>query len=183
MAEAMAAEVEERKTKDDDYDLEFMFDNSPVEDGMLVATDKDIKKTKEGVSDTGFEALNTYEKAQQRKFPLRIIRDKEVANKLEQLSHYVHVKKISSEHRIIEFFVPAKYKTFDADEKSDIFAEIIDVDQVWLTDEYGGRYGYTVTGFRKRILQTIEITKDGETHDEPIYEVIKLNANKIQNIE
>jgi len=182
LAEVMQAEVDERKTQDDDYPLEFMFDNSPVEEGMLVATDRDIKKTREGISDTGFEALNSYEKAKQRKFPLIIVRDEDVPNKIEQLCHFLHVKKNSSEHRILEFFIPAKYKTFDFDEKNDIFAEIVDVKQVWLTDEYGGRYGYSITGFRKRLLQTVEVTKDGEKVDEPTYEVIKLNGKRIENL-
>ena len=181
MAEVMTEEIEERKTKDDDFELEFMFDNSPIEHGL--AKVDEIKETCKN-SDTGFEALNSYEKAKQRKFPLTIIREKDVANKLEQLSHYVHVKRIDSLHRIIEFFIPAKYKTFEVDEKSDIFAEIIDVNQIWLTDEYGGKYGYTVKGYRKRLLQTIEVTgEDGNPIEEPTYEVIKLNAYKIEKID
>ena len=179
LAEAMKAEVEERKTKDDDYPLEFMFDNSPLEDG--IAKVNEIKETS-SKSDTGFEALNSYEKAKIKKFPLRVIRKEEVPNKIEQLCHFLHVKKVTSEHRILEFFIPAKYKTFDIKEESDIFTEIININQVWLTDEYGGRYGYTVTGFRKRFLQTVPITIDGTTVPEPTYEVIKLNAKRIENI-
>ena len=181
MAEVMAAEVEERKTKDDDYPLEFMFDNSPIESGL--AKTHEIVETERDFTKTGFEAMNSYEKAKSRKFPLKVTRKEDVPNKIEQLCHFLHVKKLNSKHRILEFFIPAKYKTFEVDEKSDIFAEIIGVDQVWLTDEYGGRYGYTITDYRKRLLQTAEITKDGELVEEPTYEVIKLNAFKIEKID
>jgi len=184
MAEVMAAEVEERRTKDDDFPLEFMFDNAPIEGGMLVATEKEIKKAREGVSDTGFEGLNSYEAAKKRKFPLLIVREnQEVANKIEQLTDFLHVKRIDSKHRILEFFIPAKYKTFDVDEKSDIFAELTDINQVWLTDEYGGKYGYSIVNYRKRILQTIEVTKDGKTTDEPTYEIIKFNGTLIEKLQ
>ena len=181
MAEVMELEVKERKTQDDDFPLEFMFDNAPIEHG--IAKDEQIVETMRDVSATGFEAMNSYEKAKQRKFPLVVIRNGEVSNKIEQLTHYLHVKKVNSKHRILEFFIPAKYKTFDIDEKNDIFAEITNVEQIWLRDEYGGRYGYTVTGYRKRLLQTVSVTVDEKTVDEPRYEVIKLNAIKIVNIE
>lgn len=181
MAEVMAAEIEERKTKDDDYPLEFMFDNSPIEEGL--AKVNEIVETKRNVSDTGFEALNSYEKAKQKKFPLTIIRkDEDVINKIEQLTDYLHVKKINSKHRILEFFIPAKYKSFDISEENDIFVELINIDQVWLIDEYGSRYGYSIDGYRKRLLQTIEVTKDGVKTNEPIYEVIKLNGTIIEKL-
>ena len=165
----MEAEVEERKTKDDDYPLEFMFDNSPVEDG--IAKVGEIVETKREVSDTGFEGLNSYEKSKQRKFPLKIVRKEEVPNKIEQLTQYLHVKKINSKHRILEFFIPKKYKLFEISEENDIFTEITDIDQVWLTDEYGGRYGYTVNDYRKRL-----------DFDER-FEIIKLNAVRIENLQ
>ena len=180
LGEAMEAEIEERKTKDDDYPLEFMFDNSPLEHG--IAKVDEIVESKREVSNTGFEAMNSYEKSKRKNFPLKIIRSKDVSNKIEQLTDYLHVKKLNSKHRILEFFVPAKYKTFDIDKKSDIFKEITDIDQVWLTDEYGGKYGYVVTGYRKRLLQTVPITKEGVTNDEPTFEVIKLNGTKIEKM-
>jgi len=182
MAEVMAAEVEERRTKDDDFPLEFMFDNSPITDTL--AKSNFIVETKRDVSATGFEGLNSYEAAKARKFPLQVIReDDEVANKIEQLTDYLHVKKINSQHRILEFFIPVKYKSFEFSEESDIFAELVNIKQVWLTDEYGGRYGYSIDGYRKRIMHTIEVTKDGETVEEPIYEIIKLNGKLIENLQ
>jgi hypothetical protein len=181
MAEVMQAEVEERKTKDDDYPLEFMFDNAPITDTL--AKSQFVVETDRKVSDTGFEALNSYEAAKARKFPLKIVREEEVANKIEQLTDYLHVKKLNSLHRILEFFIPVKYKTFELSEESDIFAELVNIKQVWLTDEYGGRYGYSIDGFRKRIMHTIEVTKNGETVEEPIYEIIKLNGKIIENLQ
>lgn len=149
LKQAMVAEIEERKTKDDDYPLEFMFDNAPVLEGLAKVSE--IKETKRDVSSTGFEALNEYEKAKQRKFPLKVVRQKEVINKIEQLTEYLHIKKIDSTHRILEFFIPKKYKIFELSEKSNIFTEIINIDQVWLTDEYGEKYGYKITNYKKRI--------------------------------
>jgi hypothetical protein len=180
LAEAMKAEVEERKTKDDDFPLEFMFDNSPLEDG--IGKVDEIVESKQEVSNTGFEAMNSYEKAKRKNFPLKIIREKDVPNKIEQLTDYLHIKRVNSKHRILEFFIPAKYKTFDIDEKSDMFTELTNIDQVWLTDEYGGKYGYVVTEYRKRLLQTVQITKEGVTIDEPTFEVIKLNGTKIEKM-
>jgi len=170
LAEAMQAEIEERKTQDDDHPLEFMFDNSPIETG--IAKTHEIIETKREVSDTGYEAMNSFEKAKKRKFPLTVIRDNEDAiNKIERLTDYLHVKKSSSKHRILEFFIPKKYKLFEYSEESDIFTEIININQVWLIDEYGGRYGYTITGYRKRL----------DFDDR--YEIVKLDGIRIENLQ
>jgi len=172
LAEVIEKQIEERKTKDDDYPLEFMFDNSPIEEGLSKITQ--IKETMRDVSNTGFEALNELEKAKIRKFPLKIVRSKDVINKIEQLTSYIHVKKVTEileeQHRILEFFIPKFYKVFDLSEKSDIFEELINIEQVWLTDEYGSKYGYQITGFRKMI--------DFDNQ----YGVIKFNAIKIKEL-
>jgi len=82
----------------------------------------------------------------------------------------------------LEFFIPAKYKTFELSEESDIFVELINIKQVWINDEYGELYGFKIKNFRKRILQKIEITENNEKIEKPIFEVIKLNGEKIEKI-
>ncbi|NJO59658.1 MAG: hypothetical protein HC836_15545 [Richelia sp. RM2_1_2] len=56
---------------------------------------------------------------------------------------------------------------FEHVEGSDIFNEIIDINQVWFSDEWGTRYGFKVSNYRKRI--------DFDNQ----YEVIKFNATDI----
>ena len=164
LGEALQQEVEERKTKDDDYPVEFMFDNFPIDFGFTKINE--LKKNEEG-----YEALNEYEKSKVKEFPLRVNRDDEnILNKIEQLTEHLHIKKVVNEKRILEFFIPKKYKVFDYSEDSNIFKEIIDIKQVWIKDEYHNLYGYTIDNYYKRI-----------DYDERFI-VIKFKGNKINKI-
>jgi len=181
LGDVIRNEITERVTTDDTYPIEFMFTNKSVENG--IAKVNEIVETKTDKSNTGFESMNEYEKALNKKYPLKVIRENETAiNKIEQLTEFLHVKQINSKHRVLEFFIPAKYKTFELSEESDIFVELINIKQVWINDEYGELYGFKIKNFRKRILQKIEITENNEKIEKPIFEVIKLNGEKIEKI-
>ena len=96
--------------------------------------------------------------------------DETVYNKLEQLSRFLHVKKIGGELRLLEFFIPKKFKVGENLDNDEIFNDLVNVDTVWITDEYDGRYGYKVDKYYKYL-----------DHDDQ-YDVLKFYANKIQNM-
>jgi hypothetical protein len=175
MAEVMIEEIKQRVTKDDNYQIEFMFSNKPktvgfVENDFIVEDEKH-----------GFRELNLYEKAKRFKYPMKVQREnEECVNKIEQLTEYVHVKRLDDVHKIIEFFIPARFKVFDIDEKSDIFEEIINIKSVWLKDEYDVRFGYSIDEYYKRTEVIDESVKSSD--DNVIYHVIKLKAKLIENI-
>jgi len=176
MGEVMVEEIHERTTNDDNkYPIEFMFSNKPPNIG--------IGNNHEVVEDLslGFRELNSYEKSKLRKYPLTVKRkNEECFNKIEQLAEYVHIKRVDDSHKILEFFIPAKYKVFTYSEKSSIFEELIDIDLVWIKDEYDNRYGYKIGSYYKRseILDE-SIPKD---KDQVIYHVVKLRGTKIEKI-
>jgi hypothetical protein len=176
LAQVLKEEIGQRLTKDDLYPVEFMFSNKPITDG--IAKNNEIVETKTNKSLTGFEAVNELEKALKRRFPLRIIRENdEVVNKLERLTEYLHIKKITSELRLLEFFIPSMYKSFEVSENSDIFAELTSINQVWISDEYGTMYGYKINDYYKRSL----IYSD-KNSDFLLYDVIKFKAEIINKI-
>ena len=176
MAEAMIEEIHERTTNDDnEFAIEFMFSNKPANIG--------IGNNHEVVEDValGFRELNSYEKSKLRKYPLTVKRDNpDSFNKIEQLAEYVHIKRIDDTHKILEFFIPAKYKLFTHSEKSSIFEELIDIDLVWIKDEYDNKYGYNISGYYKRSELLDESIPDDE--DQVIYHVVKLRGTKIEKL-
>lgn len=175
MAEVMIEEIKQRVTKDDNHQIEFMFSNKPTTVGF-VENDFIVEDEK-----YGFRELNLYEKAKKYKYPMIVQRDnEECANKIEQLTEYVHVKRLDDVNKIIEFFIPARFKVFDFDEKSDIFMEIININSIWLKDDYDVRFGYQIDGYNKRIEVIDESIKSGD--DNVIYHVIKLRGKLIENI-
>jgi len=154
IAEVIALEFEERRTKDDDYELLTIYNNKPIEVGMTKFYDAIQDAIKENIE---FEIASpkSYE------FPIKIVRENQnVVNKIEQLAEFLHVKKIGFEHRQLEFFIPLKFKTQDVDENSDIFKELIDIKEIFIKDEYGELIGYGVTKYLKRIIHnTHEVWK------------------------
>lgn len=145
IAEVLLKEYDERRTKDDDYELLYIFNNKPIEAGMAKFYEA-IERAK--VENTEFEVtvVKSFE------FPLKIERDnKECVNKIEQLSEFLHVKKIGFEYRQLEFFIPKKFRTSDVLEDSDIFKEICDIKEVYIKDEYGQLHGFGVIKYIKRI--------------------------------
>jgi hypothetical protein len=163
LGEAMAKEAEERTTKDDNYKVEFMYDNRPIAEGLAGSKDF-IEK-----DDEVFEALSEVEKAKLRRFPIKIIRDENRLNKIEQLAEFLHVKKITDEHKILEFFIPKKFKLTDH-LNSSVYNELISIKQVWVKDDYGIPFGYSVSEHYKFL-----------DYDQ-LYDVIKFKGTLIKQL-
>lgn len=175
MAEVMVEETKERLTKDDDYSIEFMFSNKPSNIGLL-NNENIIEDDK-----LGYRELNSYEKSKKVNYPMTVQRkNEECFNKIEQLTEYLHIKSIGLDHKLLEFFIPIKYKVFDHSIDSDIFKEIIDIESVWIRDEYHNLYGYRVEKYNKRVDVIDESVVSSD--DNVIYQVIKLNAIAIEKI-
>lgn len=168
LGEVMQKEVKERSTDDDDYEVMFMFDNRPITEG-LSKTNQIVETEKESIK-LGYEAMNEYQKALTRKFPMTVIRNNDNAlNKIEQLTDFLHVKRIGSNIVLLEFFIDKKYKLFDNLTNNVIFDEITDFKQVWIKDEYDGRYGFSVESYHKYL--DYDVT----------YDVLKFKATQIEN--
>lgn len=167
LAEVLKSEFEERRTKDDDFEILYIFNNKPIEVGL--AKVMDVVEKKEGSVDE-YEVLDMQKKSKQFQFPIKIFRENQgIVNKIEELTEFLHVKKIGFEYRQLEFFVPLKFKTTEFDEESDIFKEIIDIQQVFLNDEYGQLMGFTVNKYKKRINYN-------DTHEVLKFEAIQMET-------
>lgn len=177
LAEAINDEVNERVTSDEDYEVEYMFSNKPVYDGLgstkyLVEDDN---------SPTGYRLMTELEKMKARKFPLIVERDDDVANKIEQLAEYVHIRKFTEDIKIAEFLIPRKYNlhTFNDDHK--IIKELLSFNYFAFKDEYNEQYWYANSGFRKRTTIIDESIKEKDI-DNVIYDVLKINCTTIKKI-
>ena len=160
MGEVLDAEMRERRTTDDDYELLSIFNNTPIEVGLSQIDD---------VVDDEFKVNDLIEKSKTLKFPMSVNRDKDALNKLEQLTAFLHIKKIGFEHRQLECFIPTKFKIKDLDVESDIFKQIINITSIYLHDNYNELIGYTIIDYTK--LLSIE-------H----YDVLKFHAIEMQTI-
>jgi len=162
LGEVLAMEFEERRTKDDDYDIMYIFNNKPIEVGL--AKIYDVIEKKDDCSDD-YVVKDNEQKSKMFKFPINIIRENnDTVNKIEELSEFLHIKKIGFEYRQLEFFIPLQFKTTELDEESDVFKEITNIQQVFIRDDYGELIGFGVDKFTKRI-------KYNDTH-----EVLKFNG-------
>ena len=150
-------EYKERRTKDDDYELLYIFNNKPIEVGLAKVVDVVEKTQKENVN-YEYEVHDIQRKSKQFEFPLKAVRNADVLNKIEELAEYLHVKKIGFEHRQLEFFIPLMYKTNEIGDDDKIFNELIDFREIFLKDEYGQLKGFGITKFLKRI-------KHNDTHE------------------
>lgn len=171
LAEVLEAEKNERRTNDDDYEVEFMFTNKYPEQGFTGIDLVEIKYIKA----KNLDGVAGLDKVIKKKFPLDVVRDKDVVNKIEELTEYVHVKRITEEVKLIEFFIPAKFKLFDYAEDSNLFKEIIDIKQVWMYDEWKQYYSYSIKNYVKRLVVKNRAGED-------VYHVIKFNAYKMQEL-
>jgi len=168
LGEVLALEFEERRTKDDDLDIMYIFNNKPIEVGL--AKVMDVVEKKEGTLDE-YEVVDMEKKSKQFKFPINVVRENEnTINKIEELSEFLHIKKIGFEYRQLEFFIPLKFKTAELDEESDIFKEIIDIQQAFVRDEYGELIGFGINKYIKRINYN-------DTHD-----VLKFDGIEMQTV-
>lgn len=173
LGEVLEMEKEERRTKDDDYELLQIFTNKPIEVGLANIMDVVEKTTKDNV-DFEYEVLDVFRKSKQFEFPIKVYRDNEnIANKIEQLTEFLHVKKIGFEYRQLEFFIPLKFKTQNIEENSEIFDEITNFKSIFVRDEYGELIGFGVNRFIKRIIHN-------NTHEVWKFEGIEIETKSLK---
>jgi hypothetical protein len=155
LGEVLNTEIEERRVKDDEYELEYIIDNRKVE--LNLTQSFDIHNEKKGVDHN--------------KRPVIVNRDNpEQLNKIEDVTDFIHVKKIGFEHRYFEFFIPKKFKLYEHDENSTIFEEMILLNDFWYRDKYGELYGFKISEYVRRIDFNQE------------YEIIKFKGIEIENV-
>ena len=170
IGEVLIEEYEERRLKDDDYELLGIYNNEPVEVGLAKVMNV-IKKIDENDLDSQYEVKDMTEKSKTFEFPIKVIRENENAiNKIEQLTEFLHIKKIGFDYRQLEFLIPLKFRTNDCADDSDIFKELINIKEVFLRNDYGELTGYGIIKFIKRIQLN-------DTHD-----VFKFEAIEMQNM-
>jgi hypothetical protein len=161
LGEVLTMELDERRTKDDDLPLLYIFNNKPVEVGLANIMDVLEKPDKED-AEYEYKVVDVFKKSKQFTFPIKVSReDQNAVNKIEQLSEYLHVKKIGFEYRQLEFFIPLKFKTSELPEDDPIFKEIINIKQIYIRDEYGELRGFGIIKYTKRITynDTHEVLK------------------------
>lgn len=152
LGEVLEMELKERRTNDDDYELLQIFSNKPIEVGLANIMDV-VEKTNKENADFEYEVLDVFRKSKQFEFPIKVYRENEnVVNKIEQLTEFLHIKKIGFEFRQLEFFIPLKFKTQNIEENSEIFDEITNIKSIFVKDEYGELIGFGVNKFIKRII-------------------------------
>mgnify|MGYP000243997049 CR=1 FL=1 len=170
IAEALVIEYEERKTKDDHYELLNIYDNSPVEVGLanIMST---VEKVDEEIVDYKYKVNDLIQHSKKFTFPIRCTReDDTILNKIEQLTESLHVKKIGFEYVQLEFFIPLKFGTVNITEDSKLFKDLTEINQIFINSDYGDLIGYGVTNFKKRIVH-------GDA-----YEVWKFDGLKMETI-
>ena len=165
LGNVLAIEFEERRTKDDDFEIMYIFNNKPIEVGLIKVMD--VVEEKENGE---LEVLDMENRSKQFQFPIKIVRENDVVNKIDELSEFLHVKKIGFEYRQLEFFVPLKFKTSKLDNDSDIFNEIINIKEVHINDEYGQLMSFGINKYLKRIIYN-------DTH-----EVLKFEGIEMQRL-
>jgi hypothetical protein len=170
VGEVLELEMKERRTKDDEYELLHIFNNKPIEVGFAKVLDV-VEKTGKEDGDFEYEVLDVFRKSKQFEFPIKVHREKEDAvNRIEQLTEFLHVKKVAFEYRQLEFFIPLKFKIDEIAEDSDIFKEIVDIKNVFIKNDYGELTGFGIIKFLKRI-------KYNDTH-----EVWKFQGIEMENV-
>ncbi len=169
IGEVIALEFEERRTKDDDYELLHILNNRPIEVGLANIMDI-LEKHDDINADFEYKVVDVFKKSKQFQFPIKINRVIESVNKIEQLTEFLHIKKIGFDYRQLEFFIPLKFKTINVEEGSDIFNDLININNLYVKDEYGELMGFSINKFAKRIVYN-------DTH-----EVWKFEGLEMQNI-
>ena len=170
LAEVLATEYEERRTKDDEYKLLIIYNNSPIEVGLTKALKTEVKEKIKDGEKYEFETLDGEEKSKKAEFPLKIYRDVECINRLEQLTEFLHIKRVYDEVVQLEFFIPLKYGTDKVLEDSLIFTELKTMKYLRIIDDYGKEIYFRVDSYLKRITHNNE------------YDVLKFDGAEIQDI-
>lgn len=166
-------EIQERKLNDEDnYRIITMFQNKS--ELSFIQTAKTLRE-----KDAETLVPDVSEMATKQKFPLKVYRKEEVLNKIEQLAEFVHIKAITDQHFIIETFIPAKYGLSKYETDSDVFKQLLTVNTMYFTDEYGDNHAYKITDFYKR-TKHIEYEEKGEKKYR--FDVIKFKGELIEQI-
>jgi hypothetical protein len=105
LGEVLSVEYQERRTTDDDYEILYIYNNKPIEVGLANIMDV-LEKPSQENADFEYQVVDVFRKSKQFEFPIKAVRDINVDNKIEQLTEFLHVKKIGFEYRVLEFFIP-----------------------------------------------------------------------------
>lgn len=150
LLEVIKSEYEERKTKDDNYELLYVFSNTPIEVGMVDLMNVFAKASDKERFNVDVDDL--LKNSKKFRFPIECVREnKNTLNKIEQLTETLHVKKIGFEYVQLEFFIPNQFGTENLSEDSELFKELCNFTQVLIRDEYGKLTGFGITEFKKRV--------------------------------
>jgi len=170
LEEVINGEYNDRRTDDDEYQIEYIYNNTPFEIGFSKSVDimTEVEADK-------FILNDAPTLSKQLEFPIKCLRETETLNKIEQLTEIMHVKTIGSELLRLEFFIPAKYGSIKLADDSKIVKDLINIDQVFVKDTYGKLIGYKIHSFVKRIT-----TKD--KNDDNIYDVFKFMVKEIKEV-
>lgn len=170
--EVREIEVNERTLNDDDdYPVIIMYQNKKE---FSFSESLDIVLNHQSA---GLYAPEIHELARMKKYPLTIVRKNQVVNRIEQLTEFLHVKQVTEQHKILEFFIPKKFKLEEITDDDPIFQELISIDQVWFKDEYGDRNSYKITKYHKR-GEYKKYTEKGELNPNG-FDIIKFTATDI----
>lgn len=181
LAEVIEFEMEERRSKDDNFKLLYIFNNNPVEVGLSkifnvvqeiqpepevqniendvilevqeieVDSDDDPFNTKE--MNIKYEVKDIQQKSKTFEFPIRVQRENEdVLNKIEQLADSLHVKEFGLDNVLLEFFIPLKYKTEKIEDNSEIYEELTKINSIFVKNNYGEWFSFGVNSFQKRFI-------------------------------
>jgi len=135
--------VLEKKLIKDDYELVNIVNNKPIEN-----TNSFVDK--EGKLITRDEI---YKQKLQLEFPLKVFRNNDkIHNKIERLTEVLQVKHIGMGVYRLEFIIPIKFKTNTISDESDIFYELMDVDEVYFNDNFGNLISYKIRVYKERII-------------------------------
>ena len=172
LGEVLVAEYKERRTKDDEYELLYIFNNKPVETGLANIIDV-VEKTKKEKINFEYEVQDIFKKSKQFTFPLKVFHENiNTINKIEQLTEFLHIKKIGFEYRQLEFFIPLNFKTNEVPDDSEVFRELIDIKNVYIINDYGELIGFGIINFIKRI-------KHNNTHEVWKFKGIEMETVKV----
>jgi len=157
VGEVIDIEMIERRTTEDDYELLYIFDNTPIQAPLSKMDDLE----------------DVYATPKLLEFPIIINHDDpETINKIEQLTSFLHVKKLGFEHRQFELFIDNKYKTYEkVTEDSEIFKELIKFNSIYIKSPYGELIGFVVNDYIKRI--------NYKTYDVWIFQGTEMDTIKI----
>lgn len=150
LQEVFEIELEERRTKDDDYKLIKVIDNKPIDAGLSKITDV-VKEYKNKEGKIIYLVDDMSKKSKQFKFPIVVAREDDgCINKIEELTEYLHIKEKFLNNRRFEFFIPIKFKTTTFKNDSKVIKDILNINEFFVKNDYGGLTGYSIKNFVKR---------------------------------